>query len=822
MKQIRKRIGALALAGAMSAALLTPAASAAQLDASYDESYYATLDYYGGLMDSSVVKSYRTNGQSVITDHGSYTGVTNLTNDLLPTVENNTVTFRLGEDAPDKFYFEGKTEQPFRDLPWTISVSYQLNGVPVLAEDLAGEKGLVEIDLDVLPNPDASEYSRNNLVLTAAAAFNDDDILSLEAPGAEVQLIGNLRCALFMVLPGEEQHFAIRVGSDAFSFSGLILLAVPATLQQLDQIADLREAKGKVEDSYTAINDSLDIILNTLDGMSGSLNATANGLDQLNSARGTVSAGKGEVYGKTDLALSDADTLAGSLGNMDQYLATASQAVTDATGVLNQLNASVQSMKPELENTRTAIAAIQKDTAALSQLLTDVERYNKKATAVSSSLANELEDLNTSLSSLELSLDQLESALNNTKGISRLNKLELISVAGMTSKAEVLAKWSEVKAAHAQYQAALDAGLLPEGTSFRDGVILSAYQQYLAAAGKSPDEVPLDAFLATEQGQQAAQKAQDAETFYNTVQDMGGESELVKQLDRMDEINGMIPSINSNVIPAVNGKITEINNLITGLTKPTANVVGELSDLCGEAGDTGISGDLSSLAGLCRDLLKTMKKYEGTGASALKDLDEAGSIVSRITQTAGAALDQLGSLTDILNTYEPSVQSALTDAQTLSASAQATLRDTVSALSSAEGLLKSAGPDLDAGTRQTLSGLSSALRRSTSGLSQTGTIRSAKDTVNDLIEDEWDSHTGGENNLLLMDAGAVPESMTSSLNAAPGNVQYIMRTQEIRAEEDSSDDPISQKQTDTRSVWQRITDMFKDLWNSFIGLFKKD
>ena len=244
--------------------------------------------------------------------------------------------------------------------------------------------------------------------------------------------------------------------------------------------------------------------------------------------------------------------------------------------------------------------------------------------------------------------------------------------------------------------------------------------------------------------------------------------------------------------------------------------------LCGEAGDTGISGDLSSLAGLCRDLLKTMKKYEGTGASALKDLDEAGSIVSRITQTAGTALDQLGSLTDILNTYEPSVQSALTDAQTLSASAQATLRDTVSALSSAEGLLKSAGPDLDAGTRQTLSGLSSALRRSTSGLSQTGTIRSAKDTVNDLIEDEWDSHTGGENNLLLMDAGAVPESMTSSLNAAPGNVQYIMRTQEIRAEEDSSDDPISQKQTDTRSVWQRITDMFKDLWNSFIGLFKKD
>ena len=66
-------------------------------------------------------------------------------------------------------------------------------------------------------------------------------------------------------MPGEEQHFAIRVGSDDFSFSGLVLLAVPATLQQLDQIADLREAKEKVEDSYDAINDSMDVILNTLD-----------------------------------------------------------------------------------------------------------------------------------------------------------------------------------------------------------------------------------------------------------------------------------------------------------------------------------------------------------------------------------------------------------------------------------------------------------------------------------------------------------------------------------------------------------------------------
>ena len=100
-------------------------------------------------------------------------------------------------------------------------------------------------------------------MLTAAAAFNDDDIVSLEAPGAEVQLIGNLRTVLFAALPGEEDHFVIRVGSEDFSFSGLIFLAVPASLQQMEKVADLKQAKEKGEDSLDAISDSLDVILDT-------------------------------------------------------------------------------------------------------------------------------------------------------------------------------------------------------------------------------------------------------------------------------------------------------------------------------------------------------------------------------------------------------------------------------------------------------------------------------------------------------------------------------------------------------------------------------
>ena len=153
---------------------------------SCDEAYYAILDHYGRLTDSSVVKSYLIYGSSTITDYGYYDKIINLTDDRQPKLTDGAVTFDFGKDTPRRFYFEGKTEQPFHDLPWAISLSYRLNGVPMPADQLAGKTGLVEILLDVKPNPSASEYNRNNLVLAATAAFNADDILSLEAEGAQV------------------------------------------------------------------------------------------------------------------------------------------------------------------------------------------------------------------------------------------------------------------------------------------------------------------------------------------------------------------------------------------------------------------------------------------------------------------------------------------------------------------------------------------------------------------------------------------------------------------------------------------------------------
>ena len=745
---------------------LCPAALAdeAQLPPTHDETYYATLDYYGGVVDSSVVKSYQTFGASSITDYGIYQEVTNLTDDREATLSEDSVTFQLGEDAPNRFYFEGKTTKPLEEFPWTLSLSYSLNGVPAKAEELAGQQGVVDITLDTLPNPNASEYSRNNLILTAVSMFNGDDILSLQAPGAQVQMIGNLYCVLYMVLPGEEQHFTLSVGSNAFTYSGMIFLAMPATLDQLDKIADLKEAKEKAEDSYNAIQDSLDVILNTLEGMSGSFNTAANGLDELDKARDTVSAGKQEVYDSLDIALDAAGPLAQSLQPMEEHLTTAQQALTDTTALLNEMSANLTSLKPEVENARDILEKLQKDTKELRELLDELESYPSRAKRTAKYLAEDFSSLGSSLGSLEKTLKSLRTQISSLD--SQISGLEGGNKNYITINGKTVEEIERLVSQANQLRAAYEASEYVDVISFQDFIT-----NYLLQGADPGDEGA---------AQKAAQQAAALAQLWAQAQT----SEFEEQLSQAKQINQLLKEFDLTV--------NQLKSLVGTVNDGASPILKHLESLCNSLGSGKLSGDLEDLSKLMEDMMKDLDEHSGALSSTLSSLDRAGDLAIRVSENVDTALDQVQSLTDLMNTYEPQAQQALEDAKTFASSASTSITALVDAAKATENLAKESGPHLDTGTKQALEGLSSALRKSAKGLGQTSTIRNAKDTIDALIRDEWDSHTGEGDNLLLMDAAAQPISLTDSRNENTTSIQYVMRTQEIQEE-----DPPAQELPDT-------------------------
>lgn len=387
------RVGSCALSALMVLGSIPAAAIGDGVTATYDEAYYAMTDYYGNLTDGSVVKSYRTNGIATLTDYGDYDEIINLTDGTMPARNGGMTTFRLDEKAlPGTFYFEGKTTKPFQQLPWTISMSYTLNGVPTKAEDLAGQAGVVEIHLDIVPNERASEYARNNYTLEAMAIFNQDDILSLEAPGAQVQLIGNLRAVLFLGLPGEECHYTIRVGSEDFAFGGMTFLMVPATLSQLEEIAKLSERKDDLEDNYNKLSGSIDSLLDAMTAMTGSLNASANGLEQLNKARGIFSDGKGVIYSGTDALREDLSNLADVLEPVEGQIETLSKTISDSKSTLRSMTNTVSDLKGDLKDVESALRDLEDGTGDVRKVFSALGSLRKSLKALQEALGGTVKD----------------------------------------------------------------------------------------------------------------------------------------------------------------------------------------------------------------------------------------------------------------------------------------------------------------------------------------------------------------------------------------------------------------------------------------------
>ncbi len=249
-----------------------------------DESMYVNMDYYGAIDDISVVKGCFLNGNTVIEDYGEYDEIINMSDRTQPVVEDGKVTWDLQDTDKQYFYYECKSEELKTKVPWDIDVSYRLNGVEAAGEDLGGAQGLVTTLIHVTPKEDIADYYKNNMILMCGTIVDMKDTLSIEAPGAQLQTLGTEKAAIFLALPGEESEFRVDVGTDKYESMGVFFMIVPATLDSLEIVNDVREVRDTVEDSVDAMDGALDVILDNIDGMRDDLANVEEGLKKAEEA----------------------------------------------------------------------------------------------------------------------------------------------------------------------------------------------------------------------------------------------------------------------------------------------------------------------------------------------------------------------------------------------------------------------------------------------------------------------------------------------------------------------------------------------------------
>ena len=876
------RIGSCALSALMMLGSIPAAAIDDGVTATYDEAYYAMTDYYGNLTDGSVVKSYRTNGISTLTDYGDYDEVINLTDGTEPTRTDGKTVFQLNEsNLPGTFYFEGKTAKPFEQLPWTLSVSYTLNGVPTKAEDLAGKTGVVEINLDAVPNETASEYARNNYTLEAMAIFNQDDILSLEAPGAQVQLIGNLRAVLFIGLPGEECHYTIRVGSNDFSFGGMTFLMVPATLSQLEEITKLSERKDDLEENYNKLSGSMDSLLDAMAAMTGSLNASANGLDQLNQARNIFSSGKNTIYSGTDALRADLSNLADVLGPVESQITALSKTITSSKATLNSMVDTVSTLRKDLVDVEDALEDLEDGKGDLQAVLDSMGNLRRSLKKLQDALGGTVKDTTAEIDKTidanqnigSITVAKVKKAHSAYVAADRqsfyqtLLELNGSSSAEAAATAKQLAETQEKLAGLKQTLESTQAQRQQlaeqlEEIKKQDPDLKSGMAQTVQAgiakcdaaitkleSGIQQIEAGLEAAGATKL--ETGFQAKAGMTFQQFCQKvLGQDAATAKQMNDLWLVYAS-GKVEGGDTPASSGTLSsellhndaaassEEGSADTGSDESKTEEPADSSESVGGAVVDLISGGLDSamaeIAKLQKSVTDVMTKLKNPTTQVVNDLSTLCGRIEDLSDMLDSAedlsvairyassdlrdiLSDVEKLRDTLNDYEPTLQESLKTVSSLSNSAVKTIRDTQSLVTDTENLMKSTGSTLDDGTKQTLEGLAAVLRSTAKTMSTAGQIKDAKSSICDIIEDTWDEYTGDVNNLLLMDATADAVSLTDSRNPSPESIQVLIRTQEITVPDEADDETETAAETQT-TFWGRVAQMFKDLWSAVTGLF---
>ena len=376
---------------------------------SVDETLYVNLDYYGKETDSSVVKGVTLNGIRSFSDYGTYKDITNMSNYAEPAVDGDTVTWQLPEDTKDRFYYECQLNNGEVVLPWDFDISYKLNGIPKEAQDLLHADGLVEIDVHCIPNKNANIYYQNNMLLQVATMVDMEDVNSVEAPGAQIQSLGTYKAVLFAAVPGQEKTFHIEISSHDFESSGVIMMMVPGTLDQISDIADVKEAKDTFKDSADELLDGMNEMLDTLHNISNGMDVTKKGLSQLQGARENFDASKDDIISKTDASIDSLEAANQKISQLAPDIMANKQGLDDVNNKMNTLVETLQDSGEDFYNLSSSLRDL-KD--SLGDLQSGLEESD------ADQITGEIKDIEQQLDAIQGVLKKLGSTASPSQALS--------------------------------------------------------------------------------------------------------------------------------------------------------------------------------------------------------------------------------------------------------------------------------------------------------------------------------------------------------------------------------------------------------------------
>lgn len=744
---------------------LPQCAQAAAPTVETDETVYINMDYYGAPTNTRIVKGVNLNGHTEFTDFGDYKDVYNMSTFDEPTLKEDSVYWKLNTDK-NRFYYECIPNDTVNiQMPWNFDVSYKLNGVPVEADQCAGASGTIQMDIHAVPNTYASDYYKNNMMLVCATGIDMSKALSIDAPGAQIQSFGTYKLVMFMGLPGEENTFTVRIGSNDFESMGLIMFMTPATTSALDIMSSMRDIKDRLENSGDNLYTGVSSMLSTMQAVQSSLSSMSSGISGIDQVRKQLIKDRGTLDPRTDAALNALDELTGKSDSLIPELNSAKETLT-------ALNATTSSILTTLEESGE-----------------DIPEYQKL-----------LNDVKTSLGNLEDLFDDLDDETDNSSWT-----IAQIRSASEDLQKELNALTDDLKSLSGSLDDLdLETPVSTELTKYVSAMTSSTAQ----SAGKDASQQKYLEIMSTITDDMSDEEKAEIEEKAKAEAAKAGEAAGAAAVQSSAAYN------NAQALAALMTGIKSGSSAVTSdmqsMTKQLESVTKEMSNLLNAT---------NSLLKDLEDIADVFDEYKGLP----QDFTQEG---KKLTELANGSLDRVNkmladipALRESLDSLTKTATASIDKTTDLMSSTTKALSTSYNLMNTANSVLRSVRSQADASTQTTIDSLLDTLGK-LSGSTASGQMQTATNSIHSAVKDA-ETDLEDDTNVLNIDTSADLESVTSSMNPSPSSLQFILRTEEISVDDDD-DDGISDQDAADEGVFARICNIFKKLFTAITGVFMSD
>lgn len=761
--KFRKRVTASVLTAAL---LCTSAGSVpvygAPAGADVDETMYVNLDYYGKTTKVNVVKGVNLNGLGEITDYGNYINVENMSTSDAPVLGDGSVTWNLPEGQNGRFYYKCTMDNEQVVLPWDFDVSYKLNGVPTDGDKLAGAGGLIEIHVKATPNDNADLYYRNNMMLMVTVPVDMSKCYSVDADGAQIQSLGSTTAAVFSALPGEEGDYTVRIGTDSFETTGVIMAMAPGTIDDLNHIKDLKEAKDTWKDAGDALYDSLEQMAKSVESMRDGINKVQSGVSSAESARQKWSANKDSILAGNDQTLESLTALSQQLETLVPHLQTA---------------------KDTAETVHNSMGDIVNTMGVMQQPLRKMYDRLRNISTTSQSLGEQLDDVREDMAWL---------IQNNAQ-------FQVQTTTILEALPELIASLEDYDVDD------LDLGDL-EDTDTR-------------TIADDPDD-DRENKADTSSGNQEdpdINKADSSDTVTEdkTSGDMASEAAGADHEDGGAEADNSSHTADSAAGTDNSSDAADGADISDAQTLSKAHIEKHEVPLVGAP--SGV--DLVTLYKMLSKIDKDSREFTQVASNLMDNVGDAAKYGADLTDSMDLMIEDLTALHDSLDMYYPDLQASLDDLSELVNRTTDAMNKGISTMTIVQNTLKATSGDIDEAAKNSLRGSMELLDKSLSILDSTTGVRTAGRTMKDVMDEQLDKFDT-DNRFLFIDPSEDKVSFTSDKNPAPKTLQVVLRTDEISLDDEDNKETDAETEKVNEGPLKRMWNVLVQMWKAIISIFK--